>query len=183
VATCRAPRGLALMTATTYRVTIGEQVLRITVRRAGDTLYTSVGDGPEQPTQLRAASGGLHALVRGDTRTELAAERTSDGIRLAIGGIEYTAEVVDEARARLTALAGGRASTSGRRELKAPMPGLLVKVLCSPGDTIEPGQPLVVLQAMKMENELSLPRGGTVSGVSVSEGNTVEQGQVLVIVE
>jgi biotin carboxyl carrier protein len=63
------------------------------------------------------------------------------------------------------------------------MPGLLVKVLCQVGDTIEAGQPLVVLQAMKMENELSLPRGGQVTAINADAGQTVEQGQVLVLVE
>jgi biotin carboxyl carrier protein len=70
-----------------------------------------------------------------------------------------------------------------RRELKAPMPGLVVKVLCEPGQHVEPGQALVVLQAMKMENELSLPRGGTVTSVSAEPGRTVDQGAVLVVVE
>jgi biotin carboxyl carrier protein len=63
------------------------------------------------------------------------------------------------------------------------MPGLVVRVLCAAGDAVEAGQPLVVLQAMKMENELSLPRGGHVSTVSTAPGQTVEQGQVLVVVE
>jgi len=63
------------------------------------------------------------------------------------------------------------------------MPGLLVKMLCQVGDTIEAGQPLAVLQAMKMENELSLPRGGTVTSIGAEPGQTVEQGQVLVVVE
>ena len=78
---------------------------------------------------------------------------------------------------------GGRVASHARRELRAPMPGLLVKVLCQAGDTVEAGQPLVVLQAMKMENELSLPRGGTVTGVGAEAGQTVEQAQVLVVVE
>jgi biotin carboxyl carrier protein len=56
-------------------------------------------------------------------------------------------------------------------------------MLCQIGDTIEPGQPLAVLQAMKMENELSLPRGGTVTSIGAEAGQTVEQGQVLVVVE
>ena len=63
------------------------------------------------------------------------------------------------------------------------MPGLVVKVLCQAGDEVAAGQPLVVLQAMKMENELSLSRGGTVGQVSAQAGQTVEQGQVLVVVE
>jgi biotin carboxyl carrier protein len=168
---------------TTYRVTVGEQVRRVTIRRAGDAVYVSIDDGPEYPTELQAGSGGLYGLVHGDRRIELAAQPTDDGATLSIGGVEYVAEVVDEARARLMALAGGRTASSARRELKAPMPGLLVRVLCEPGQTVEAGQPLVVLQAMKMENELSLPRAGTVTRVEVVAGATVEQGQVLVIVE
>jgi biotin carboxyl carrier protein len=58
-----------------------------------------------------------------------------------------------------------------------------VKVLCAVGDTVEAGQPLAVLQAMKMENELSLPRGGTVATLNAEPGHTVEQGQVLLVVE
>ena len=63
------------------------------------------------------------------------------------------------------------------------MPGLLVRLLCAVGDEVASGQPLAVLQAMKMENELSLPRGGRVAEVRALAGQTVEQGQVLVVVE
>ena len=71
---------------------------------------------------------------------------------------------------------------TGRFEL-FPLNPPLVKVLCAVGDEVEAGQPLAVLQAMKMENELSLPRGGRVSAINAQEGQTVEQGQVLVVVE
>ena len=97
--------------------------------------------------------------------------------------MDYGAQVVDEARARLASVAGGRAAGHARRELKAPMPGLLVRLLCQPGDVVEAGQPLAVLQAMKMENELSLPRGGTVTSTHAEAGQTVEQGQVLLVIE
>ena len=93
------------------------------------------------------------------------------------------AEVLDEAHARLAQVASARGGGHVRRELKAPMPGLVVKVLAQTGDSVEAGQPLVVLQAMKMENELSLPRGGTVSSVGVAAGQTVEAGQVLAVIE
>jgi glutaconyl-CoA decarboxylase len=63
------------------------------------------------------------------------------------------------------------------------MPGLVVRVLCNVADEVQASQPLVVLQAMKMENELSLPRGGKVSAVRAEAGQTVEQGQVLVVLE
>jgi propionyl-CoA carboxylase alpha subunit len=168
---------------TTYQVTIGERVLRVELRRLGDRYLARVDDGEEQPVELRTVHGALRSLVVGDGRTELLAARTADGVSLAIAGLEYQAEVLDELHARLASVAGTRAAGHVRRELKAPMPGLLVKVLCQVGDEVSPGQPLAILQAMKMENELSVPRGGIVTTIAAQPGQTVEQGQVLVVVE
>jgi propionyl-CoA carboxylase alpha chain len=142
-----------------------------------------VEDGQERPARLTTVHGVLRSLELGARRTELLATHDQDEVRLVIGGMELRAEVLDEAHARLASVAGSRAAGHARRELKAPMPGLLVKLLCAPGDVFEPGQPLAVLQAMKMENELSLPRGGTVTAIPAEAGQTVEQGQVLVVVE
>jgi biotin carboxyl carrier protein len=167
-----------------YQVTIGEKVMSVELRRAGDQVFARVNDGAEQSVQLQQVHGPLRTLVVGERRVELlAAVQKDDAVRLTIGGVEYQAEVLDDAHARLASVTGARATGHARRELKAPMPGLLVKMLCQIGDTIEPGQPLAVLQAMKMENELSLPRGGTVTSIGAAAGQTVEQGQVLVVVE
>lgn len=171
------------MAETSYQVTLGERVLRVQVRRDGDRTLVRVDDGEERPVQLGTVHGPLRWLMLGDRRTELMAALGEDGVRLAVDGIEFRAEVVDEARARLASVAGSRAAGHVRRELRAPMPGLLIKVLCQAGDAVEAGQPLVVLQAMKMENELSLPRGGTIKSIGVEPGQSVEQGQVLVVVE
>jgi biotin carboxyl carrier protein len=167
-----------------YQVTIGEKVMSVELRRAGDQVFARVNDGAEQPVQLQQVHGPLRTLVLGERRVELlAAVQKDDAVRLTIGGLVYQVEVLDDAHARLASVTGARATGHARRELKAPMPGLLVKILCQVGDTIEPGQPLAVLQAMKMENELSLPRGGTVTSIGAAAGQTVEQGQVLVVVE
>jgi biotin carboxyl carrier protein len=167
-----------------YHVTLGEKVVRVELRRASDRLLARVDDGPEQPVQLQRVHGQLRALVLGERRIELLAELQGDAaVRLTIGGLEYQAEVLDDAHARLASVAGSRTTGHTRRELKAPMPGLLVKILVQVGDSIDAGQPLAVLQAMKMENELSLPRGGMVTAINIAAGQTVEQGQVLVVVE
>ncbi len=166
-----------------YQVTVGERVVHVELRHAGDHVFVRVDDGGEQTVQLQQVHGPLRALVLGERRVELLAAPDGDAVVLTIGGLEYRAEVLDDAHARLASVAGLRTAGHARRELKAPMPGLLVKMLCQVGDTIEPGQPLAVLQAMKMENELSLPRGGTVTAIAADAGQTVEQGQVLVVVE
>ncbi|HEX8967647.1 MAG TPA: biotin/lipoyl-containing protein [Chloroflexota bacterium] len=164
-------------------MTVGDRVLRVRLRREMDQLLVRVDDGQEQPASLGVVRGALHWLLVGERRTELLASVSDDVVTLAVDGLAYDAEVVDEARARLASVVGARAVSHARRELRAPMPGLLVRVLCQPGERVEASQPLAVLQAMKMENELSLPRGGTVTELKVQPGQTVEQGQVLIVVE
>ena len=172
------------MAPTSYQVRIGDRELRVHVRRDGEEVFVRVGDSAEErPATVSQVNGALYTLRLGNRLLELFAAQGTDEVRVNIGGYEYVAAVVDEAHARLAAVAGSHAGTHARRELKAPMPGLLVNVLVQPGDTIEAGRPLAVLQAMKMENELSLPFPGTVREVRVQPGQTVEQGQVLVVVD
>lgn len=78
---------------------------------------------------------------------------------------------------------GGIGSTQGVQRIIAPMPGKVLRVLVAPGDEIKARQPLVVVEAMKMENELSSPRDGRVTDVAVAPGVSVEAGRLLVVVE
>lgn len=168
----------------TYQVTIDERLIRVEVRAADDGVFVRIDDGEEMPVDLRHVHGAAYSLRFGERREEVLADVREHGeVRLAVRGMQYAAEVIDEARARLASVAGARAGAHAHLELKAPMPGLLVRVLCAVGDEVQAGQPLAVLQAMKMENELSLSRGGKVTAINVSAGQTVEQGQVLVVVE
>ena len=146
-------------------------------------MFAQVDDGDEVAVQLNALRSPLRSLVVGDRRYELLARRSADEVEIALRGVGYRASVMDEAHARLAQVAAARGGGHVRRDLKAPMPGLVVKVLVSAGQEVSAGQPLVVLQAMKMENELSLPGGGTVSAVGVAEGQTVDAGQVLATLE
>ena len=174
-----------MASTTTYQVTTGDRTLSVELRSEGELLFARVDGGPEQRVALSTVRGLLRSLQVGERRAEVLGQVQRDGqhVALVLDGLGYELEVLDELRARLASLGGSRAQSHARRELKAPMPGLVVRVLCAAGDEIEAGRPLVVLQAMKMENELSLPRGGHVSSVSTEPGQTVEQGQVLVVVE
>jgi biotin carboxyl carrier protein len=169
------------MPTTTYEVTIDGHSFQVHVRSADDGTFVRVGDGPEAAADLQPIRTTLHALRLDTVLDEVLVARQQGEVRLAMHGLQYSAEVVDEAHARLASVAGGRAASHAHVELKAPMPGLLVRLLCAVGDEVAPGQPLAVLQAMKMENELSLARGGTVSAINAEAGATVEQGQVLVV--
>ena len=172
------------MASTAYQVTVGDRTLRVELRRDAASVFVRVDDGPEMLADLRSLHGAVYSLLLGSEQMEVAASAAvADDVRLVLHGLEYTAEVVDEAHARLAAVAGARGASHAHVELKAPMPGLLVRVLCEVGEEVQAGQPLAVLQAMKMENELALPRGGKVASVQAQAGQTVEQNQVLVVLE
>jgi biotin carboxyl carrier protein len=114
---------------------------------------------------------------------EAALERAHRGDQLVhINGRAVRVGFVDRAR-RPGAGATSAAGTSASKDVTAPMPGRIVKVLVKVGDQVAANQGLVVVEAMKMENELRARREGIVAAVRVSEGMSVEAGTVLVVVE
>lgn len=95
-------------------------------------------------------------------------------------GERFEVEALDERTKHIRGLIGqGKGATSGGT-IKAPMPGLVVRVLVEPGRAVTAGDPVVVLEAMKMENELKAPAAGTIEKVEVAVGQAVEKGAVLV---
>ena len=98
-----------------------------------------------------------------------------------VGSSAFDFHVIDERR---KVLIGGTGSVLyGRQEIKAQMPGKIVKVLVQPGEIVEEDQGLLVIEAMKMENELRSPIAGEVVQIVVAEGDTVETDALLIVVE
>jgi biotin carboxyl carrier protein len=93
-------------------------------------------------------------------------------------GARSPAQLLDAAAARRARAAS--AGNDSQRQIRAPMPGRIVKVLVTPGQTVIAGQPAVVIEAMKMENELACGLDGSVTRVLVGPGDAVERGAVLV---
>lgn len=91
--------------------------------------------------------------------------------------------VVNGSRSGSTRPDGGHTGVQGARRIIAPMPGKIVRVLVQPGDVVVARQPLVVVEAMKMENELVATRPGTVKEVAVREGMSVDAGRLVVVIE
>lgn len=108
------------------------------------------------------------------------ARRVEGGWTLELGGRRIQVQVEDERSRTLRELAGGGARTVAGAEIRAPMPGLVLRVLVEPGQPVEAGAPLVVVEAMKMENELRAPAAGRVAEVEVEEGQTVNPQDLLV---
>jgi len=102
------------------------------------------------------------------------------GYRVLVGSDEFDVDLVPAAGA---AASGPRRAPSGPARLVAPMPGRVVRVLAEPGQQVAAGDGLVIMEAMKMENELRSPRAGRVAEVHARERQTVETGALLVVVE
>jgi pyruvate carboxylase subunit B len=99
---------------------------------------------------------------------------------LAIDGFRFEVEALDERARTIRELAGAAGKPAGPSSLAAPMPGLVVRVLAKAGDRVQPGQGLIVIEAMKMENELRATAPSVVRAVRVDAGSAVEKGAVLV---
>lgn len=121
-----------------------------------------------------------HLLLGGESLT-LAMQRPEAGKWEAqFRGTRYAVEVIDERTRHIRSLTAGAAKVDGASQLKAPMPGLVVRILAEPGQVVQAGQGLVVLEAMKMENELKARAGAKIRAVLAAPGQAVEKGQVLV---
>lgn len=126
----------------------------------------------------------LHYLRLGaNTRTfSISPAGRSGEWRLQIQGRVLEATIADE-RTRLIRAMSSKSESAARKVVLAPMPGLVVRLLVEPGEAVSAGQGVVVVEAMKMENELRAPMAGTIAGIEVTPGTTVEKGAVLVTLE
>jgi pyruvate carboxylase subunit B len=100
-----------------------------------------------------------------------------------VDGFRFDVEALDERTRSIRDVSAANAGPSGPAPIVAPMPGLVIRVNVSPGDAIEAGQGVVVMEAMKMENELRATTPGTVKSVKVTPGTAVERGALLVELE
>lgn len=155
---------------------------------------TVVVDGAADDLRLETVDGRHATLRRGEAgeRTSLllgpVERRERDGIEtreIVVGGWRIEVEVEPEARASLRERAHRNRSTAGVGgpvEVHAIIPGRIVAVSVAPGDAVTAGQQLLVLEAMKMQNELRAPRDGTIDRVGVAVGSDVEVGDLLLVI-
>ncbi len=139
----------------------------------GEDVAASVSGVNGTPVRTVTIGSAVHRVVvrRGDTR---------GSYTLWLGGFRFEVEALDERTRAIRDLADTAAGPAGPKPLTAPMPGLIVRVNVQVGDAVQSGQGLVVMEAMKMENELRAAAGGTVSAIHARPGTAVEKGALLV---
>jgi acetyl/propionyl-CoA carboxylase alpha subunit len=167
-----------------YDVTIGEKIYRVELAQTGSGWLCKL-DGREFPIDVAPLAGGvLSLLVNGrsyEVRQDDSAGRGNIDIGIVIGRERFSAVVRDPRSLR--ARRGRDRGAEGPKKIKAPMPGKVVRILAPPGSEVEFGQSVLVIEAMKMQNELKAPKKGKVSKLNVAEGAAVESGQTLAEVE
>lgn len=133
-----------------------------------------------RPASVLEVEAGIYSVLFGGRSFEARIEKAADGWAVTIGGRRYLLEVSDPRRLkrRRDALYG-----EGRQRVVSPMPGKIVRVLVTQGDEVEAGQGLLVVEAMKMQNELKAPRAGRVAAVAAQVGAAVSAGEVLAVLD
>jgi len=133
-------------------------------------------NGQELTVDFQSVSGQpVFSLLIGGKSYEAYLYPDEHDWQVLLRGRQYQATVEDEREKRLKTAAGGGGAEGGEFHLKAPMPGLIVAIPVSEGQAVEKGQPLLILESMKMQNELKAPRAGVVQRIRVEPGQTVEQ--------
>lgn len=137
-------------------------------------------DGAERLVDAKAVRPGTWSILLEGRSFVVDLDKRRNGIAASVGASEVLLQVEDALHRRLAEAAGSRAGTSRGETIRAPIAGKVVKVLVAPGDQVEPGTPVIVLEAMKMENELVAERGGTVTQIHKQPGQAVDTGDLLV---
>jgi biotin carboxyl carrier protein len=158
----------------------GKETRVVALRREGSTWRAAIDGNPLEADAVEVAPHTFSILLDGKSY-ELRVTPMADGsLKIQSAHTELTAQVLDprEWRGRHGAL-----EVQGRQQVVAPMPGKIVRILVQPGEAVEAGQGLVVVEAMKMQNEIRSPKSGKVEKIVAKEGETVNAGDVLVWVD
>jgi biotin carboxyl carrier protein len=170
-----APRGAGVI----FEARAGGRTAKVEVREKDGGYSVSI-DGRLLRVVARPASGHFWTLTVDGRTHDAGVLKTADGYAVALREGTYEVALAEAAAA---ATAAHRKAASGPAKVTAPMPGKIVRLAASAGQAVKAGECLLVMEAMKMENEIRAPRDGSVKDVAVREGQAVESGALLMLVE
>ena len=170
-------RYVAAVDGKTYNVDLNENF-----NEAGEAVQLQI-DGQTVEADLRQVSApSLFSVIMDGKSFEVFAEPTEKGYAVVISGQRFLVDVADERSLRLASVQKREVQRRGDMVVKSPMPGLVVDVHVQAGDAVQTGQSLLILMAMKMENNIRAFESGTVTSLRVRKGDKVELGQVLMTI-
>ena len=159
---------------------IGQHAAKLDIEREGDVYRFRLGAARQQSAHLLEVEPGLFSVLIGGSSYEARVEPSSDGVWISMRG-ESLHVSITHPRQWSPNNTGARGEE--RESIVAAMPGKIVRILVSTGDVVEPGHGILVVEAMKMQNEMKSKRHGHVVSIPVREGETVSAGTVLAIIE
>ncbi len=157
---------------------------RVELKRAPETLaWVCNLDGQPFAFDASQPEADVLSMLVGGRSYEIRRDGNgqSNDLQIVVAGRRYAAEVSDPRSLRGRKAKAG--STDGPKKIKAPMPGKVVRIIAAEGTEVEAGQGVIVIEAMKMQNELKAPKAGKVKKVMAAEGDTVNAGDALAIIE
>jgi biotin carboxyl carrier protein len=155
----------------------GTRTHTVDLERMGDQWRITLDGEPVNADVVEIAPNTLSILLRGESHEIRVARPSEDLLKIQTGLREFTAEVTDERSWRGRRLS--HVEAEGRQQITAPMAGKVVRLLVTAGEKVEVGQGLLVVEAMKMQNEIRSTKSGTVERLLAQEGQPVNAGEIL----
>lgn len=166
----------------TFIAKLGDQNYTVEIEEIGKSLYRVSVDGNEILVDGKKTGRSNYSLIINHRSFEVDVDIAETEYRVLVDGRNYHIDLVDERRMRVGGFQSG-IQLQGRQNISVPMAGKVIAVLVNEGDQIEKGQGLVIVEAMKMENEVRSPIQAVVKEVKVKAGQAVESGELLLVVE
>ncbi len=157
----------------------GGKARQVELARSNGRLACSI-DGQAIEADAVEIAPGIFSLLIAGRSYEVRVDEHPDGLRIHTGHREFPVQVVDPRAWR--GKHGHAVEAEGRQQIHAPMPGKVVRLLVKQGDAVEAGKGLLVVEAMKMQNEIRAPKSGTVERLLVGEGQAVNAGDALAVI-
>jgi biotin carboxyl carrier protein len=161
------------------QIEIDRNKRRVEMTQAGERPVWTI-DGQRLNADATELSSGIYSILINGKSFEVRMERSGAELRAITGSREFRIVIQDEREWRRKR--GSAVEAEGRQQVLAPMPGKIVRVLVKTGDAVRAGQGLLVVEAMKMQNEIRAPKSGTIDRLAVVEGQTVHAGEVVAII-
>lgn len=166
-----------------YTVTVAGKQRTVEVDGVQEGALCVRVDGGKHNLEVRSAPGGGFTLFEGTAVLHAVVDGRAPKLMVGMRGSVVAVEIADARSAALAVLVRHAPTSIGLVRLRAPIPGRISKVLAKPGDKVVAGCGVVVVEAMKMENEIRAPRDGVIKEIKCAEGQTVDANQELVILE
>jgi biotin carboxyl carrier protein len=165
----------------TYDVVVDGKTHQVELTHGNKTWLCKI-DGREMEVDAALTARDVLSLLVDGKAYEIKRERSLQGeLHMVIGSARYAVDVQDPRSLRTRRSVAG--SEAGPQRVKAPMPGKIVRILVNEQDEVKAGQGIIVMEAMKMQNEMKSPKDGKVQKILTAEGSTVNAGDTLAIVE